>query len=182
MKKNVMVLAVMLLGAVSMNAQEKKEEGKKVFNQEEMLKMQSERMANRMMLDDADAAKFTDLYQKYQKELNGLREKKHDEVTKVLTDAEIEARMKAKWDRQRKMVDVQEKYFKEFRKFLTVKQAQQVLNQRQGGRRAMGQHRFQGKMKQQNHKMMNRNGMMKRNNMRHMNKADMHKRSEEKKA
>lgn len=176
MKKNVLVLALMLLGVVNMNAQEKKEEGKKVVNQEEILQMQSKRMANRMMLNDADAAKFTDLYQKYQKELNGMRERKHDEVTKVLTDAEIEARMKAKWDRQRKMVDVQEKYFKEFRKFLTVKQTQQVLNQRHGGRRAFGQQKFQGRMKQQNHKMM------RRNNMRHMNKVDMHKRFQEKKA
>ena len=44
---------------------------------EQMVQMQSARLANELMLDDANAAKFKDIYQSYQKDLQAVRQKYH---------------------------------------------------------------------------------------------------------
>ena len=94
-----------------------------------------------MGLDDATAAKFTDVYKKYMNEINDLRKKDTPKVKKEnkdegkapknMTDADIDKMMKDRFMQSRKMLDIREKYYHEFRKFLSPKQVQKVYNQGQ---------------------------------------------------
>ena len=52
---------------------------------------------------------------------------------KQMTDAEVEEALKARWAMMRKMADIQEKYYGEFKKFLTAKQIQEVMKSGHGG-------------------------------------------------
>lgn len=97
-------------------------------------------MAEVLMLDDATAAKFTPIYEAYQKELRECRMmnreervKKNDKDDKqstkpALTDAEIEKQIKNQFAQARKILDVREKYYKEFSKILSPKQIMKIYD------------------------------------------------------
>lgn len=137
---------------------------------EQMVQMQSARLANELMLDDANAAKFKDIYQSYQKDLQAVRQKYHpkkqeqDEKPqmmerKELTDQQVEERILNQMKEQKEMLSVKENYYAKFRKVLSPKQIQKVYAHgnrgRMGGmRNANGNRRMQmGRFGQQNHQM-----------------------------
>lgn len=156
-----MLLVACFLGTQVMNAQDNKS-GKrehKRMTMEQMSEMQANKIANQLGLDDAKTAKFKEVYKKYMKELNELRKKdmpqKQDmkkgepQAPKQMTDAEVDKMMRERFAESRKMLDIREKYYDEFRKFLSPKQVQKVYDQGQMNR---------GKF----HKEMNRRAGMKR--------------------
>ena len=109
-----------------------------------------------LALDDATTERFRKVYNEYLKELHstynpkldnikcpycgrencdgtdcpgpqGEKEQSYKKVGRDLpTDAEVEARIKARFDQSRKILDVREKYYKEYRKFLSPKQIQRI--------------------------------------------------------
>lgn len=111
---------------------------KRVMNPEQREARMTERMTQQLLLSDADAAKFAPLYKKYMEEMRALRPerpevKKTEDATakaeKVApTDAELKKAAKERFARQRKMIDLQEKYYNEFSKFLTAKQVEKVMH------------------------------------------------------
>ena len=70
----------------------------------------------------------------------------------TLTDAEVEQVIKARFAQSRKMLDIREKYYNEFRKFLSPKQIQKMYNMEK---------RIGDKMRKE---MGKRQGMKKNNN------------------
>lgn len=150
----VMVVGVLMSTQV-MNAQETKnnEQGKrdrKRMTMERMVDMQANKIANSLGLDDKTTAKFVDIYKKYVTEQNDVRrefhlygykgmkvktEKNQDGQMKgqvvMPTDAEVDKMMRDRFKQSRKMLDIREKYYDEFRKFLTPKQVQKVYDQGQ---------------------------------------------------
>lgn len=140
MKAMYLMMVALLSAGVTLHAQDANNEKveKKRMTQEERLDRQAKQLSERLMLDDKTTARFEKVYKDYQNDLNGLVKKSQK---KAETDEEIEAAMKENWQLSKKRADIQEKYFNEFRKFLTVKQAQIVLNGReqfQRGGRSMG--------------------------------------------
>ncbi len=111
-------------------------------NREQMKEMQVKQVSNVLMLDDATAAKFKPVYENYLKELGeartlGMKKKepnkeearnqvKKDGPREQLTDAQIEEGIKNRFAQSRKMLDVREKYYTEFRKYLTPRQILKV--------------------------------------------------------
>lgn len=103
-------------------------------SQEEVIQMQTNHMIKALMLDDATAAKFSPVYEKYLKELRECRMMNHkprvkkdagqtrDAKESVMTDAEIEQAIKDQFTQSRKMLDIRESYYNEFRKILAPKQ------------------------------------------------------------
>lgn len=156
-----MVLAV-LMGTQVMNAQKGKEPGerkaRKRMTAEQVVNMQSNRIIAELGLDDKTAAKFKEVYKKYMTEMNDLRKEympKKPEVKPgentpppMPTDAEEEKMMRNKFALGRKMLDVREKYYDEFLKFLSPKQVLKIYTQDEMNR---------GKF----HKEMNRRAGMK---------------------
>ena len=117
-------------------------------NSKEMQKRMTQRLVNNLMLDDATAAKVTPLYEAYMKELQDCMperkapesdevKEKAPEPPKELTDSEIESQMKARFNNERKALDVREKYYAQFSKILTQKQVMKVFQHTQGRRGSM---------------------------------------------
>jgi len=154
----VMMVVAVLMGTQVMNAQNQDEQGKKRghkrMTMEQMVNMQGNKIVDELGLDDKTSAKFMDVYKKYMTEMNDLRKEympKRPEPGKapsMPTDAEVDKMMRDKFKVGRKMLDIREKYYDEFRKFLSPKQVQKIYDQGQ-----MNHGKF--------HKEMNRRAGMK---------------------
>ena len=139
------ILAVLLMGSqMTLSAQNTDNKEKKQRpTPEQMVQMQTNQMVKILMLDDATAAKFTPVYEKYLKDLSECRMMNRRErprnnnaeatpATKpVLTDAEIEKQIKDQFAQSRKILDVREKYYDEFRKILSPKQIMKIYRTEQ---------------------------------------------------
>ena len=154
----IMMVVAVLMGTQVMNAQDNeqgKKRSRKRMTMEQMVDMQSRKIIGDLGLDDKTAARFTDVYAKYMKEMNDLRKEympKRPEAGKkpsMPTDAEVDRMMRDRFKQSRKMLDIREKYYDEFRKFLSPKQVQKIYDQGQ-----MNHGKF--------HKEMNRRAGMKR--------------------
>ena len=139
------LIAAFVMGTQVMNAQRheqgKHPQGHKRMTMEQMTEMQANKIIGELGLDDKTAAKFTDVYKKYMKELNDLRKKnmpkKPDmkpedrKAPAMPTDAEVDKMMRDRFKQSRETLDIREKYYDEFRKFLSPKQVQNIYDQGQ---------------------------------------------------
>ena len=141
------LLVACIMGTQVMDAQNR-EHGKKQHHKRMTVEQMTDKQANKIVgdlgLDDKTAAKFKDVYAKYMKELNDLRKEgmdfrmrgriqKGDTLAKMKmqmpTDAEVDKMMRDRFKQSRKMLDIREKYYDEFRKFLSPKQVQKVYDE-----------------------------------------------------
>lgn len=140
-RKFFMLWVVLFVGSQTVLwAQEGKQECKQL-KKEQMQEMQLNYLIKALVLDDATAAKFAPVYKQYMEDIRATRDqnsrKKPDSrmatdkrtPKPVPTDAEVEAAIKARFAQSRKMLDIREKYYNEFRKFLSPKQIQKMYNQ-----------------------------------------------------
>lgn len=115
---------------------------KKRHTPEQVMEHQTNQMVKMLMLDDATTAKFIPVYQNYLKELRECRmmnrAKQRVEGTGVkpepkplLTDAEVEQQIKGRFAQSRRILDVREKYYNEFRKILSPKQIMKIYQTEQ---------------------------------------------------
>ena len=144
----VVLMALFLGSQMTLSAQNKEnKERKQRPTPEQMMQMQTNQMVKALMLDDATAAKFTPIYQKYLKELRecrmmnfkpraskdvaqGAEANTAKETPKpVMTDAEIAKMLKDQFAQSRKMLDIREKYYNEFSKILSQKQIMKIYQQ-----------------------------------------------------
>ena len=91
-----------------------------------------------LMLDDATAAKFTPVYQAYQKEMRECRLPRLKKKSNEMTDEEIAQEIERQFTQGRKVIDVKEMYYKEFKKILTMKQIREVYRLERFNMRRMG--------------------------------------------
>ena len=137
-----MLVVACMMGTQVMNAQAVKPKGKREHKRptmEQISEMQSQRIVDELGLDDKTAARFSEVYKKYMKEMDDLRKqympakpdfkKGEPPMPKSLTDAEVDKMMRDRFAQARKMLDIREKYYDEFRKFLSPKQVQKVYDQ-----------------------------------------------------
>ena len=141
------VLAALLLGSqMTLSAQNRDNKEKKQRpTQEQMMQMQTNQIVKTLMLDDATAAKFTPVYEKYLKELRECRMMNHkpraekaqgtsatdkkDAPRPVMTDEQIATMLRNQFAQSRKMLDIREKYYNEFSKILSQKQIMKIYQQ-----------------------------------------------------
>ena len=141
------LLVAFIMGTQVMDAQNR-EHGKRQHHKRMSVEQMADKQANKIVgdlgLDDKTAAKFKDVYAKYMKEMNDLRKEgmdfrmrgriqKGDTLAKMKmqmpTDAEVDKMMRDRFKQSRKMLDIREKYYDEFRKFLSPKQVQKVYDE-----------------------------------------------------
>ena len=128
-------IALALIAATSVTAQnsEKNSSKRPSLSSEEMISRRADRLVVEMGLDDNTAVKFKDVYKRYAKDLQGLRtdnkdnKVRKDDKTNTLTDAQIDAQTKERFSMQRKQLDLQVRYYNEFRKVLSARQTNRVL-------------------------------------------------------
>lgn len=131
MRRFFTILIALLVCVATMNAQQRTRPVQHGKNMEQ----QTMGMVEALALDDKTAVKFKEVYAKYKKEMQsvqrtfprGERERKDSAaVRKLLTDAEIEQNIKDGFAKSRAVIDIREKYYKEFRTFLTPRQIQRM--------------------------------------------------------
>ncbi len=136
MKKKVIVLMLaVLLSASAVSAQEKKSadaSGKECEkpNFEQMDARAADRIADDLCLDDATSAKFVAIYKSYRKDLRKAKGdccKQREHRDKNVSDADVEKSIKEGFKTKRAVIDVQEKYYSEFRKYLSPKQIKKAM-------------------------------------------------------
>lgn len=172
-----MTLAVIASMSMMVSAQEQKPAcGKAKPDCAKMMEMQADKMAAKLGLDDKTAAKFKTIYAEYQKELMALapkpcqkegekcdkkcdkqegkqcdkmHEKPCGKEMKIKTDAEVDEMVKARFAQQKKMMELQEKYYGKFRTVLSARQAQKVIQANCPMNKRMGKKNFRGNMHMQ---------------------------------
>ncbi len=143
-----MLVVAMVMSVQGMDAQGKQEGPKrdKRITPEKMAEFQAMRLSDQLGLDDATSSKFKEVYKKYMKEVGeahmefakdfGKMRKfeapQEGEMVqpepKAFTDAEVDQMMKNRFALSRKTLDIREKYYHEFRKFLSPKQVQKIFD------------------------------------------------------
>lgn len=195
MKRQVILLVMMtLVGTATVSAQQSaanKAPQMQNMPQQRRATFAKPNMADVLSLDDQTAAKFNETNARYQKEMKELMQKyapaKKAENTdkkeaKTVTDAQIKKNIEDGFAKSRAMLDLREKYYKEFSTFLNARQLQRFYmmqsmptgqmrggfnqmrmgNMPQMGHSAFGQQRRPGFGQMQN--LPSRNNMMRRPN------------------
>lgn len=141
MKKTIFMLLVsMALGASAQNAPQQDKQECKKGQQCEKRHMgtrcdQKGPQCDPFGLSDKDAEKFKATLEKYMAEKKAVFEKHQCEKPaegQRLTDAQMDKKMKEHFAIQREILAVQEKYYSEFRKFLTARQTAQLFRKHHG--------------------------------------------------
>ena len=143
----VFLTCLMIGGQFSLSAQNQVNKDKRQrHTPEQFMERQTNQMVNTLMLDDAAAARFVPVYQNYLKELRECRmmNRRHPssgqgteqkgmkpQPKPVLTDAEVERQIKGRFAQSRRILDVREKYYNEFRKILSPKQIMKIYQTEQ---------------------------------------------------
>lgn len=104
---------------------------------EQLAVMQARHIATELAFDEETSRQFTEAYCRYQKELRELKASrplvKND---KEQTEEAIRESILAQFDQSRKIVDLREKFYKEYSRLLTQRQIRRVYDIE----RKMGQH------------------------------------------
>ncbi|MBQ9163613.1 MAG: hypothetical protein IJ163_02435 [Bacteroidaceae bacterium] len=141
MSKNIFMALALSAMFMTANAQEQQgfqnqQRQKPTITPEQRAERSAARIAGQLMLNDADAEKFKGVYKNYQLELSEANQKFKKEPKKMeqgekpqrkqRTEQEIEQDIKNRFARQRAVLDVEEKYYDEFRSVLNPRQIEKV--------------------------------------------------------
>lgn len=116
----IMLTVAMIVGASTMSGQTK--DGKRP-TREQLAEKQAQYIADQLALDDKTAAKLTTVYCNCQREVWALGPRIGKSEN---TEAESESRIKQRFERSQKILEIREKYYAEYSKFLTQKQIERV--------------------------------------------------------
>ena len=120
-------ICAIMMAICSTAVQAQTEQSKKQrISREELAEKQARHIAHELALDDATTEKYVATYKAYQQEVWALgpRVKRHSAVN--TTEAEAEQANKARMERSQQILDLREKYYKEYSKFLTQKQIERA--------------------------------------------------------
>lgn len=129
MKKTskIIIALALLLSAASMQAQDNKQR----MSREQMTETQAKHIAADLSLSSSVYDKFVTTYMNYKKELWAIAPKKDRQKGKKKqseTEEEAAERMRQRFERSQKTLDIRDKYYKEFSKFLTQRQIEQMYD------------------------------------------------------
>jgi hypothetical protein len=126
----VMAAVMMLGGSITVNAQVAQNGKERVrLTEDQIIQKRTEKMVQTLMLDDATSAKFTPIYSQYLKERLECRNMKPKHMgtdINTKTDAEVDKMIQDNFAQSHKILDIREKYYAKFHKFLTPKQIMKI--------------------------------------------------------
>lgn len=148
MKKIILIAAIALASGLTASAQRHHSNGHGHgncdYNHGELVEKQTSVIIKSLELNDADAAKFEKVYGEYVAQKKAIRDKYKElncrdnceeginctpgQGKSRLSDAEVEARIQNSFKSGHEILNLREKYYKEFRKFLNPRQIQKIYN------------------------------------------------------
>lgn len=121
------MLAVMFLTANSATYAQKADRQR--LTREQLADKQARHIAADIALNDADSKRFVETYCRCQKEIWALGPRKPRPAkgdNNALTDKQAEQNIKDRFAKSQKILDIRQKYYAEYSKFLTPKQIERV--------------------------------------------------------
>lgn len=125
-KKMVLLLAAILTFCMAAMAQT---DGNRRQSREQLAERQAAHIVKTMAMDEATAKKFTETYLKCQREVWALGPRpgaKGRTATTKSQGTQDEQDIEARFEHSRKLLDIREKYYKEYSGFLSQRQIQRV--------------------------------------------------------
>ena len=126
------VIAIMMIAScASISAQQNKPHRpnqKQQISREQLAEVQAKHIAQELAFSDAVTEKFVKTYCSYQKEIWALGPRKRPNKQGV-SEQENEERIKERFAMSEKILNVRQKYYKEYSKFLTQTQIEKVYEQ-----------------------------------------------------
>lgn len=130
----ILVLAFCIMGT----AQDKQQR----MSREQLAEKQAKHIALELSFDEATTQQFVETFCAYQQEVWALGPKPEKEPT---NDEEAEQAIKERFERSQQILDIRQKYYGEYKKFLTPMQIQQVYKMERQVGDHLKQHRVHGK-------------------------------------
>ncbi len=131
MKKISMVMAMLIIAFSTAFAQPQKiQKPRKAMTAEKMEEFQLNAILDKLALDDNEREQFIPLYKQYQQDMKSTN-KECAAMSKrkaERTDAETEEVIKYQFEMAKQKVEIREKYYSKFRKFLTPKQIEKIYD------------------------------------------------------
>lgn len=135
------MLLGILLTATSVNALAQDRQRQRI-NREQLAQKQADYIAQQLALDGDTKQQFTQTYLAFQQEVWNLGPRLKTNSAAAQNDEAAEAAIKQRFERSQKLLDLREKYYQKYSKFLTQKQIQEVYKlERQMMRRLAGKGR-----------------------------------------
>lgn len=122
-----LVAALMLMGTATISAQNNKRQR---LTREELADKQARHIAQTMAFDDATTKQFVETYTACQKEIWALGPRMKGSLQKAKiqqqTEAEAKQDIALQFERSEKLLQIRQKYYAEYSKFLTQNQIKRV--------------------------------------------------------
>lgn len=135
--KSFLIIIAISLCSIQANAQNSE---RQKLSREQMIEKQAENIAQDLALDDKTNKKFIETYTKYKKELWAISPKR-DKKNKKISETEEEAaqHMRQRFELSQKRLNIRDKYYKEFSKFMTQKQIELMYDKERKIMQRLGQ-------------------------------------------
>ena len=137
LKINMMAVFLLIFCTIG-TAQDKQQR----LSREQLAEKQAKHIAQELAFDEANTQQFIDTYCAYQQEVWALGPKRQAEPK---NDEEAEQAIKEHFERSQAILNLREKYYEEYSKFLTQKQIQQVYELERKVMDHLNKHRGGGK-------------------------------------
>ena len=130
---------LLMLSAIGANAQDAKQR----MSREQMAETQARHIAADLNLDGSTYDRFVETYKKYKNELWQTAPKRNRKDGRKASETEEQAaeKMRLRFERSQKVLDIRNKYYREFSKFLTQKQIEQMYDKEHKIMERLSQHR-----------------------------------------
>ncbi|MBO7300471.1 MAG: hypothetical protein J6U53_03580 [Tidjanibacter sp.] len=105
----------------------KNNQPKQKLTPEQIATTQAQEIAYSLGLDDATTAKFVTTFVNYRMDIRAAKKSAGTKkIKKDMNEQQVEDALKAQFAHSKKVLDIREKYFGEYRKFLNPRQIQRV--------------------------------------------------------
>ena len=140
MKKKILILVLSVVAGTMVFAQQHSENSRP--DKVDRCEAFCHRFSESCCLSDESSEEFGRIYKEYYKELQAIREQYRPERRRDMSDEEVEAQMKGKLERSKKVAELKEKYYDKFAEVLTPRQIARLYDGNQHFRNDEG--RFRG--------------------------------------
>ena len=136
------IIAMTMLMAINLHAQQAGGNGQTGNRQQAMqrIEQQVRHYSEVFELNEEQAQQFGTLYKAYNKQMRAIHDQYRHErpaAGTTLTDEQIEQRILDNFAQSRAILDARKQYYKEFRKFLTPSQINQIFEDEKARRAQM---------------------------------------------
>jgi hypothetical protein len=140
LKINLMALLVLVF--CSMGVAQDKQDKHQRMSREQLAEKQAKHIAQELAFDETTTQQFVETFCAYQQEVWALGPRPQNEPS---NDEEAEQAIKERFERSQQILDLRQKYYEEYSKFLTQKQIQEVYKMERQVGDHLKQHRGHGK-------------------------------------